>query len=64
MKHRGSTLGGRCGKSYTGGEGHPSTPKGKAPTPSPKPSKVAKVAPQTPPRPLLWGPWPPLWPPT
>ena len=42
------------------------TPKGKAPTPSPKPSKVAKVAaqPPPPPRPLMWGPWAPLWPPT
>ena len=40
----------------------PPTPKGKAPTPSPKPSKVAKVAAQPPPspRPLMWGPWPPL----
>ena len=43
----------------------PSTPKGKAPTPSPKPSKVAKVAAQPPtPMPLMLRPWEPVWPPT
>ena len=43
----------------------PPTPKGKAPTSSPKPSKVAKVAAQPPPpRPLMWRPWGPVWPPT
>ena len=42
----------------------PPTPKGKAPTPSPKPSKVAKVAAQPPPRPLMWRPWGPVWPPS
>ena len=43
----------------------PPTPNDNAPTSSPKPSKVAKVAPQPPPpRPLMWGLWPPLWRPT
>ena len=44
----------------------PPTPKGKAPTPSPKLSKVAQVAAQAPPppKPLMWGPWRPMWPPT
>ena len=36
-------------------EGHPPTPKGKAPTPAPKPSKVAKVVAQSPPSPLDVG---------
>ena len=38
--------------------------RGKGPTPSPKPSKVAKVAAQPPLRPRMWRPWGPVWPPT
>ena len=41
----------------------PPTPEGKAPTPSPKPLKVAKVPP-SPPVALMWRPWGPVWPPT
>ena len=40
----------------------PCSPKGNAPTPSPRLLRVAKVPP--PPRPLMWRHWGPVWSPT
>ena len=44
----------------------PTTPKGKAPTPLPQAVEGGQgggTAPPPPPRPLMWGPWRPVWPP-